>query len=63
MKLARSTESGNGATMFITHSPCLDCAKGMHQAGIKEVYYEQEYRDTSGVDFLTKSNIKCYHHS
>jgi|TARA_R110000787_G_scaffold262940_1_gene368593 dCMP deaminase len=58
MKLARSTESGNGATMFITHSPCLDCAKGMHQAGIKEVYYEQEYRDDSGIKFLTKSGIQ-----
>ena len=60
-KLARSPESGEGATMFITHSPCLDCAKLIYQAGIKEVYYEQEYRDTTGVDFLKKCDVQIHH--
>ena len=57
MKLAKSTESGEGAVMFITHTPCIDCAKGIYQAGIKEVYYDREYRDSAGVDFLEKSGI------
>ena len=60
-KLARSPESGEGATMFITHSPCLDCAKLIYQAGIKEVYYEQEYRDTAGVDFLKSCELQIHH--
>jgi len=41
MKLAKSNESGDGAAIFITHSPCIDCAKGIYQAGIKEVYYKK----------------------
>ena len=57
-KLARSSESGEGATIFITHAPCLDCAKLIYQSGIREVYYETEYRATEGVDFLIKSEIK-----
>jgi len=57
MKLAKSTESGESAVMFITHTPCIDCAKGIYQAGIKEVYYDREYRDSAGVDFLEKSGI------
>lgn len=57
-KLARSTESGEGAAMFITHSPCIECAKLIYQSGIKEVYYEQDYRDSSGVNFLIKSNLQ-----
>ena len=56
-KLARSPESGEGATMFITHSPCLDCAKLIYQAGIKEVYYETEYRGIEGIEFLKKCDI------
>ena len=60
-KLARSSESGEGATMFITHQPCLDCAKLIYQAGIKEVYYEQEYRDTAGVDFLKSCELQIHH--
>src|SRR6056300_1840490 len=43
MKLAKSTESGDGSSIFITHSPCLECAKGIYQAGIKEVYYSINY--------------------
>jgi dCMP deaminase len=57
-KLARSTESGLDADIFITHSPCLDCAKLIYQSGIKRVWYGSEYRDSSGPDFLRRSGIE-----
>jgi len=57
-KLAKSNESGLGATMFITHAPCLDCAKLIYQSGISNVLYRNAYRDTSGITFLEKSGIK-----
>jgi dCMP deaminase len=57
-KLAKSNESGLGATMFITHAPCLDCAKLIYQSGIGSVLYRDAYRDTSGVTFLEKSGIQ-----
>lgn len=57
MKLAKSNESGLGASMFITHAPCLDCAKLIYQSGIGSVLYRDAYRDTSGVEFLEKSGI------
>ncbi len=56
-KLAKSTESGDGASMFITHSPCLDCAKLIYQSGIKSVYYRNVYRSDDGVKFLEKCNV------
>lgn len=56
-KLARSNESGAGADLFITHSPCIDCAKLIHQTGIKRVYFGEHYRNTDGVEFLTKSGV------
>ena len=56
-KLAKSNESGLGATMFITHAPCLDCAKLIYQSGISSVLYRDTYRDTSGITFLEKSGI------
>lgn len=56
-KLARSAESGDGASIFITHAPCLNCAKLIYQSGISTVYYETEYRATEGVEFLEKSGI------
>jgi dCMP deaminase len=56
-KLAKSNESGMGATMFITHAPCLDCAKLIYQSGINSVLYRDTYRDTSGITFLEKSGI------
>jgi dCMP deaminase len=56
-KLARSNESGEGSTMFITHSPCIECAKLIYQSGIKQVYYGLQYRDDAGVVFLQKSKI------
>ncbi len=57
-KLAKSTESGDGAAIFITHSPCLDCAKLIYQSGINSVFYRQAYRSTDGIDFLEKSGVK-----
>jgi dCMP deaminase len=56
-KLARSNESGDGASIFITHSPCLDCAKLIYQSGIKDLYYKDNYRSEDGIRFLKKSNI------
>jgi len=56
-KLAKSNESGLGATMFVTHAPCLDCAKLIYQSGISSVLYRNSYRDTSGVTFLEKSGV------
>ena len=59
-KLARSSESGEGATMFITHQPCLDCAKLIYQSGISTVYFKEPYRLNAGLDFLQKSNVEVY---
>ena len=56
-KLAKSSESGNGACIFITHAPCLDCAKLIYQSGINSVFYRNSYRSNNGVDFLEKSNV------
>jgi dCMP deaminase len=56
-KLAKSTESGENADLYITLSPCLDCAKLILQSGIKSVYYKTVYRDDSGIQFLKKSNV------
>lgn len=56
-KLAKSNESGLGASMFITHAPCLDCAKLIYQSGISSVLYRDAYRDTSGIEFLEKSGV------
>ena len=57
-KLARSNESGEGATMFITHAPCLDCAKLIYQSGISSIYYRNSYRDDHGLKFLETCNLK-----
>lgn len=57
-KLAKSTSSGNGASIFITHAPCHDCAKLIYQSGISSVYYRSAYRDNSGLEFLEKSGIE-----
>lgn len=56
-KLARSSESGLASDMFVTHAPCIQCAKLIYGAGIKKVYYRNAYRDTSGVEFLKKCDI------
>lgn len=57
-KLAKSTESGDGAVLFVTHSPCLDCAKLIFQSGIRSVFYRDSYRSTDGTTFLEKSGVK-----
>jgi dCMP deaminase len=57
-KLAKSTESGDGATMFITHAPCIDCAKLVFQSGISSVYYRNSYRNTDGIEFLERAGVK-----
>ena len=56
-KLARDGEPGNGASMFITHAPCVQCAKIIYGAGISSVYYRESYRDNDGIDFLQKCKI------
>ena len=56
-KLARSIESGLGAAIFITHSPCLECAKLIYQSGIRQVYYQEKYRDDLGLEFLQASGV------
>jgi dCMP deaminase len=57
-KLAGSTESGKDAIMFVTHQPCMDCAKLIYQSGISEVYYAESYRYNEGVEFLEKCGVK-----
>lgn len=57
-KLAKSTESGDGAVLFVTHSPCLDCAKLIFQSGIGSVFYRNSYRSDDGVLFLKKAGVK-----
>lgn len=56
-KLARSNESGLGADIFITHAPCMDCAKLIFQSGINRVFYGEDYRDDAGVKFLKLSGV------
>ena len=57
-KLAGSNESGRGAEMYVTHSPCLECAKQIYSAGISKVYFKQEYRSTDGIEFLKKCKVE-----
>ena len=58
LKLARSNNSAEGATLYITLSPCRDCSKLIHQAGIVRVVYRDDYKDTSGLDFLKSANVE-----
>ena len=57
-KLAKSTESGDGASLFVTHAPCMDCAKLVYQSGINTVYYRNTYRSEDGLNFLNKAGVK-----
>ena len=57
-KLAKSTQSGLGATMFITHAPCLECAKLIYQSGINSVLYRNSYRSDDGINFLQKASVE-----
>jgi dCMP deaminase len=61
LKVAGSTQSCEGATLYITLSPCKECSKLIHQAGIKRVVYQMGYRDTEGVDFLVKAGVSVDH--
>jgi len=56
-KVSASTESSEGATMFCTHAPCINCAKLIYQSGINSLYYRNTYRDTSGIQFLESSGV------
>ncbi len=57
-KIAKSNHNANGATLYITLSPCKECSKLILQAGINRVVYINGYKDTSGIDFLEASGIK-----
>jgi dCMP deaminase len=57
LKVAASTQSCTGATLYITLSPCRECSKLIHQSGIKRVVYSKAYKDTSGLEFLEKAGV------
>ncbi len=61
LKVAASTQSCKGATLYLTLSPCKECSKLIHQAGIIRVVYHQPYKDDSGLRFLTKAGVKTKH--
>ena len=56
-KLANSSETAEGSTVFITHSPCIECAKLLIQCRVKEVIYDEKYRDSKGIEILKQSGI------
>lgn len=56
-KLARSNNSGLNADLFVTHMPCLNCAKLIYQSGIRRVYFGANYRDDAGIKFLESSGV------
>jgi len=58
LKVAASTQSSKGATLYITLSPCKECSKLIHQAGIIRVVYSKDYKDNSGLKFLEKAGIE-----
>ena len=58
MKLAKSNNNSNGATIYLSLSPCFDCSKLIVQAGISRVVYKEKYRDNSGLLLLEENNIK-----
>jgi dCMP deaminase len=57
-KLAGSHESGKGAEMYVTHAPCIECAKQIYSAGIVKVHFKEEYRSRSGLEFLEKCGVE-----
>ena len=61
LKRAKSNEGGNGAVLFCTHAPCVECAKLIYGSGINKVYYKNQYRDDSGLKFLEKCSVKIEH--
>jgi len=60
-KVARSNNSSDGATLYVTASPCLECAKLIIQAGIKRVVFNELYRITDGIELLNRAGIDCIH--
>lgn len=60
-KVARSNNSSDGSTLYVTASPCLECAKLIIQAGISRVVYNETYRITDGLDLLERAGVKCIH--
>ncbi len=61
LKVASSTQSCHGATLYITMSPCRDCSKLIHQAGITRLVYFDGYKDTAGIEFLKKAGVSITH--
>lgn len=61
LKVASSTQSCKGATLYITLSPCKECSKLIHQSGITRVIYKEHYKDDSGVKFLEKAGVELIH--
>ena len=61
MKVAASTQSSQGATLYVTLSPCRECSKLIFQSGIKRVVYHNQYKDSSGIKFLKKAGIEVTH--
>ena len=61
MKVAASTQSSEGATLYITLSPCKECSKLIFQSGIKRLVYYKEYKDSSGIEFLKKAGLELSH--
>ena len=59
-KLAQSNDSGLNSALFVTHSPCLECAKLIYQSGITTIYYKHKYRDKEGVEFLEKCKLNVH---
>ncbi len=57
LKVAGSTQTCKGATLYLTMSPCKECSKLIHQSGIERVVYLEAYKDTSGIDFLSKAGV------
>ena len=60
-KVARSNNSSEGSTLYVTASPCLDCAKLIIQAGIRRVVFNELYRITDGIDLLRRAGVECVH--
>ncbi len=60
-KVARSNNSSDGSTLYITASPCVECAKLIIQAGIKRVVFNEIYRITDGIDLLKRAGVECVH--
>ena len=62
-KVSSSTESSEDATLFVTHAPCIHCAKAIYQSGIKNIFYREAYRDTKGLEFLEQGGVNVTKYS